>query len=119
MLPGRTKIIGTSTPRSSNSPGTRQASRAAGSSTTMPTQRGSNSLRQNCCTSLTLMALSDVFFNRIAVKVARDLIGVTLLFHGAGGVIVETEAYAADDEASHSFGGRPSSKAAMFGPPGP
>ncbi len=51
-------------------------------------------------------------------EAARELVGWTFVVDGVGGVIVETEAYAANDPASHSFGGRTRRNAAMFGPPG-
>lgn len=58
------------------------------------------------------------FFDRPVLEVARDLIGCVLLFEGVGGRIVETEAYAPGDRASHSFNGRTARNAVMFGPPG-
>lgn len=63
-------------------------------------------------------ALSRLFFHRPVPDAARDLIGATLLVDGVGGTVVETEAYARDDPASHSFAGRTPRNASMFGPTG-
>ncbi|CAD7055110.1 DNA-3-methyladenine glycosylase [Pseudorhizobium endolithicum] len=57
-------------------------------------------------------------FDRPAVEVASDLIGAELLFGGAGGIVVEAEAYMPDDPASHSYRGRTSRNRSMFGPSG-
>jgi len=58
------------------------------------------------------------FFKRSVHDVAPDLIGTTFLVDGAGGVIVEVEAYHHTDEAAHSFPGKTARNAVMFGPPG-
>lgn len=62
--------------------------------------------------------LTRQFFDRSVHKVAPDLIGATLLFNGAGGIIVEVEAYHHTDPAAHSYNGPTERNAVMFGPPG-
>ena len=55
---------------------------------------------------------------RSSVEVAHDLIGCELLIDAVGGRIVECEAYARDDPASHAFPGPTLRNASMFGPAG-
>jgi DNA-3-methyladenine glycosylase len=62
--------------------------------------------------------LGRAFFARSVHEVAPELIGATLLFNGAGGIIVEVEAYHHTDPAAHSYGGPTERNAVMFGPPG-
>jgi DNA-3-methyladenine glycosylase len=62
--------------------------------------------------------LKRAFFARSVHMVAPDLIGVTLLVNGVGGIIVEVEAYHHTDPAAHSFRGPTLRNAVMFGPPG-
>lgn len=58
------------------------------------------------------------FFDRSVHEVAPDLVGVTLLVGGIGGVIVEVEAYDHEDPAAHGYRGRTERNASMFGPAG-
>jgi DNA-3-methyladenine glycosylase len=58
------------------------------------------------------------FFDRSVHRVARDLIGCSLRFDGAGGVIVEAESYERDDPACHAYVGLTQRTAPLFGPPG-
>jgi DNA-3-methyladenine glycosylase len=62
--------------------------------------------------------LKRAFFARSVLDVAPDLIGVTLLVDGVGGVIVEVEAYHHTEPAAHSFNGPTPRNQVMFGPPG-
>ncbi len=62
--------------------------------------------------------LTRAFFDRSVHEVAPDLVGATLLFDGAGGTIVEVEAYHHTDPASHSYVRRTPRNGVMFGPPG-
>ncbi len=67
----------------------------------------------------TKRTLTTTFFAREADAVARDIIGVTLLFKDVGGAIVEAESYDTSDPASHSYKERMTPRnRAMFGPAG-
>jgi DNA-3-methyladenine glycosylase len=57
------------------------------------------------------------FFERSVHRVARELIGCTVVHGETGGVIVETESYHANDEACHAFGGPTPRSSVLFGPP--
>ena len=62
--------------------------------------------------------VAAAFFDRRPEDVAASLIGCTLSVGGAGGIIVEAEAYGQRDPASHSFRGETPRCRSMFGPPG-
>ena len=63
-------------------------------------------------------ANGEISFDQDVVDVARLLLGYSLFVNGVGGTIVETEAYAIDDPASHSYRGQTQRNTAMFGPSG-
>jgi DNA-3-methyladenine glycosylase len=71
-----------------------------------------------CLRTREMRRLRRDFFGRSVHAVAPDLIGAVLLFNGAGGVIVEVEAYHHTDPAAHSYTGKTARNAVMFGPPG-
>jgi DNA-3-methyladenine glycosylase len=62
--------------------------------------------------------LPRAFFAGEVNEVAQALIGAELLIDGVGGRIVECEAYAPGDPASHAYRGPTPRNASMFGPPG-
>lgn len=62
--------------------------------------------------------LTRKFFDRSVHEVAPELIGATLMVNGAGGMIVEVEAYHHTDPAAHSYRGLTARNAVMFGPAG-
>jgi DNA-3-methyladenine glycosylase len=65
-----------------------------------------------------MRCIASIDFDESSLQVARALIGTLLLVDGVGGRIVETEAYDAEDPASHSHGGKRPRNASMFGPAG-
>jgi DNA-3-methyladenine glycosylase len=79
--------------------------------------------RERSCRYTFLRKIGHSFFQRDAIKLARDLIG-TILVHRIRGKeyrarIVETEAYVGPrDLASHSSKGRTKRTQVLFGPPG-
>jgi len=72
----------------------------------------------NASTTALGKPLKRAFFARSVHEVAPDLIGATMLVDGAGGVIVEVEAYHHTDPAAHSYRGPTPRNQVMFGPPG-
>jgi DNA-3-methyladenine glycosylase len=62
--------------------------------------------------------LAADFYARPVLEVARELIGCTVEYGGAVGVIVETEAYHESEPACHAFVGLTPRTRTLFGEPG-
>jgi DNA-3-methyladenine glycosylase len=63
--------------------------------------------------------VSEQFFNRNTIELAKALLGCVLLHNETAGMIVETEAYLGkDDLAAHSSRGVTERTKVIFGPPG-
>jgi DNA-3-methyladenine glycosylase len=56
------------------------------------------------------LMLGEDFFQRDVLTVAHDLIGVELYWQGCAGIIVETEAYAVEDDPACHTASRPSAR---------
>lgn len=71
---------------------------------------------------MNLRPLASTFYQRDAVELARAVLGRLVVREVEGlrlvGRVVESEAYARDDPASHAFRGLTRRNASMFGPPG-
>jgi len=67
---------------------------------------------------VTLAPLGTAFYDRPVVEVARDLVGCHLRHEGAGGRIVETEAYHFTEPACHAHAGVTPRTQVLHGPPG-
>jgi DNA-3-methyladenine glycosylase len=65
-----------------------------------------------------MATLPPDFYDRDVVEVAPELIGCTVTYAGASGVIVETEAYHESEPACHAFAGLTPRTETLFGPPG-
>lgn len=58
------------------------------------------------------------FFERHSTDVAPDLLNKLFMVGDTAGRIIEVEAYSSDDPASHTFRGRTTRNAVMYGPAG-
>ncbi len=65
-----------------------------------------------------MRSLSEDFYVRPVLQVARDLVGCTVMHGDTAGVIVETEAYHESEPACHAFVGVTPRTRILFGAPG-